>query len=178
MSINLLPEEIRVHHINRGQKSLWLVLLILYAGLFAGSNGFLFYKISAKPVDEAAWHRLQMEHQQAEETLAQLNDALDRIIEEKNALEALWQREQEQAAVVAFILEQVPTSMRLLKLQVTEEDWATLSGEASSLEEISLWVGALSRQALFREVTLAQLDVNRETGVSIFTIDLRFNREP
>lgn len=177
MSINLLPQDLRYSHEKREQRSLSLVALILYGCLFLVSNGFLYYQIQSKKTEEAAWHSLQSEYRQAEETLAQLNDELARLTEEKNALEAFFQKERERAALVSWIMNHLPPSIRLQRLQAPGEGWISLSGQSLFLEDIKGLVGILTEQSKFQEVVLSKLEVERETGVKSFLIDLKYHHD-
>jgi len=178
MSINLLPQEVRLSQIRQEQKSLALVILILYGCLFVLSNGLLYYQIQQGKAGEAARQALRSEYEEAEQTLAQLTAELAQLAEEKMVLQELLQQEEEQAVAVAAIIEHLPPTTRLRQLQVTEEGWAVLSGESPFLEDIYWLLGTLPQGPLFREVVLRQMEVNRATGVKSFTIYLQFDPRP
>lgn len=172
MSINLLPDELGANHNKWGRKSIALMIAVLYGCFFISTNGFLYYKIKSAQLPDARWQSLQTEYQLAEETLVQLETELERIQEEKKALEVLLDKNQQQSSILSLIVDHIPKYLRVQRLLVTEEGWATLSGDALFVEDVSLLIGVLERTPIIEEVTLTELEVDRHTGVANFAIDL------
>lgn len=176
MSINLLPEDLGTNHKQRGWRTIILVFAVLYGCFFISSNGYLYYQIKTGQRLEARWHSLTTEYQSAGETLNQLEAELESIQAEKNALEVLLDQEQEQSAIISLIIDHIPQYVRLQHLLITEEGWAALSGETLLVEEVSLLIAALEKTPLVGEIVLTELEVDRETGVTNFAIDLFFSK--
>lgn len=176
MSINLLPEDLGTNHKKRGQKSIILVIAVLYGFFFVSTNGYLYHKIKTTQHAESRWQSLQTEYQSAGETLAQLEVELKSIQEEKNVLEALLDKKQQQSVIISLIMDHIPKYLRVQRLLVTEEGWAALSGEALLVEDVSLLIGALEKTPMVDEVMLTELEVDRHTGVAYFVIDLFYHQ--
>lgn len=172
MSINLLPEELRLAGKKTEKKSLLLTVGILYFLFFLTTNGWLLLQVNKMEAQYHEWKTIQSELDTSFELIEQLEQEIKLAKEEQEILEGILLKDKKQVKILLALQQYLPQNIRLRQIMLDEEGWGEFLGEANSMEQVGQLVDSLEQLEIFQAVHLSSLDLAGADGSNIFRLQL------